>query len=439
MPATGRVHIVGAGLAGLSAAVRLTEAGRQVCLYEAGTQAGGRCRSYNDEVLGCRIDNGNHLLLSGNNRTLAYLATIGAADTLVGPAEPGFPFIDLSSGERWTVRPNRGPVPFWLLDPSRRVLGSKLGDYANALKLAFAKPEDTVAALFARNPNLFRRFWEPLTVAVLNTEAENAAAQLLWPVLKETFGRGADYCRPLIAAGGLSESFVHPALHWLAARGAEIRFGARIRAIGYSGDRAVSLDTGGETIALSGEDQVIVAVPPPVASSLVPGITVPTEFRGIVNAHFRLGESVEGVSILGVIGGASEWIFRHGNLASVTISAATKYLDTDSETLAPLIWREVATALGLPPEPVPPWRIVKEKRASFAQTPDQVKLRPKSATTWRNLVLAGDWIDNGLPVTIEGTIRNGETAARLVQSKTPRRAPLPRAGEGGAPPEGWGG
>jgi squalene-associated FAD-dependent desaturase len=408
------VHVVGAGLAGLSAAVRLAEAGRPVRLYEAGSQAGGRCRSYVDEVLGCRIDNGNHLLLSGNDRALAYLATIGALDTLAGPKGALFPFVDLQTGERWTVRPNRGRIPYWLLDPSRRVRGSTLGDYGSALKLAFAGPEATVAALFAGNPLLYRRFWQPLAVSVLNTEAEEASAKLLWPVLRETFGRGADHCRPLIAAGGLSESFVYPALDWLAAQGAGIRFGARVRAIGYDDTYATALDLGGETVALGPGEQVVVAVTPPVAATLVPGITVPTAFRCIVNVHFRLSEATPEVAILGVIGGATEWIFRHDELVSVTISAATRFLDVESEALAKIIWSEVATALGLGDRPLPPWRLIKEKRATFAQTPEQVKLRPPTATRWRNLVLAGDYIDNGLPVTIEGTIRNGEAAARVL-------------------------
>ena len=118
-----RVHVVGAGLAGLAASLRLAEAGVAVVLHEAARQAGGRCRSYLDATLGCRIDNGNHLLISGNHATMDYLRRSGAADTLIGPDEARYDFLDLESGERWAVRPNAGRVPWWLFDrraPRRR-------------------------------------------------------------------------------------------------------------------------------------------------------------------------------------------------------------------------------------------------------------------------------------------------------------------------------
>src|SRR3954469_1184329 len=105
------VHVVGAGLAGLAAALSLAERGIRVTLHEAGPAAGGRCRSYFDRELGCRIDNGNHLLLSGNRATFAFLDQIGARNTLAGPGRPVFPFIDLATGERWAIRPNAGRFP----------------------------------------------------------------------------------------------------------------------------------------------------------------------------------------------------------------------------------------------------------------------------------------------------------------------------------------
>jgi predicted NAD/FAD-dependent oxidoreductase len=108
-------------------------------------------------------------------------------------------------------------------------------------------------------------------------------------------------------------------------------------------------------------------------------------------------------------------VFRRRDLASVTVSAATRIVDDEAEALARRLWNDVAAALGLPREPMPPWRIVKEKRATFAQTPDQLRRRPGAATRWRNLALAGDWTDTGLPATIEGAIRSGAAAARCVR------------------------
>ena len=138
-------HIIGSGLAGLSAAVALTKAGHGVTLYESGPAAGGRCRSYFDRELGCRIDNGNHLLLSGNRAALDYLATIGAADTLSGPTAPLFPFMDLATGERWTVAPNMGRIPWWVLSAARGVRGARLSEFAALLKLKFARGDQTAA------------------------------------------------------------------------------------------------------------------------------------------------------------------------------------------------------------------------------------------------------------------------------------------------------
>ena len=119
MPRT--VHIAGAGLAGLSAAVRLIDRGFRVAVYEATNQAGGRCRSYHDPQLDMVIDNGNHLLLSGNRAALGYLDVVGARDKLVGPGTASVPFMDLKSGQRWTLHANDGAIPWWIFVPSRRV------------------------------------------------------------------------------------------------------------------------------------------------------------------------------------------------------------------------------------------------------------------------------------------------------------------------------
>ena len=422
---SGAVHVVGAGLAGLSTAVSLAAGGRPVTIYEAAAQAGGRCRSYEDARLGCRIDNGNHLLLSGNKATRRYLNATGARDAMIGPDRACFPFLDVRTGRRWSFRPGAGMVPWWVFDKSRRVPGVPAWRYLSALRFAFAGPESTVRQTVGNSGVLFERLWEPLAVAALNTSANTGAARLLWPVLRETFARGEEACRPLVARDGLSEAFVEPALRMLRGNGADIRFKKRLQAVDYRDGRARILDFGAEAIPLEDGDSVVLAVPPVTAAALVPGLTVPEQSSPIVNVHFLLSRPADlapELPFIGLIGGTAQWLFVRDRIASVTVSAGSDLVQESAEVLAERTWRDVAKALARDPHNLPRYRVVKEKRATMAQTPSQVRLRPATRCGYRNLFLAGDWIDTGLPATIESAIRSGESAARSVCAGGPLKA-----------------
>lgn len=411
------MHVVGAGLAGLACAVRLVAQGREVVLYESANQAGGRARSYFDRTLGRTIDNGNHLLLSGNRSALAYLRTIESADSLLGPDEAVFPFVDLERETRWTVAINRGRLPWWLLAPARRVPGTRLADARDVWRLARADADATVGDCLCRASPLWRTFWDPLARAVLNTPPETGSARLLWAALRESFALGGRGCRPLIARESLAGSLVEPALAYLAGRGATVRFGQRLRALGRDGERAAVLDFGERSVEVDADEQVVLALPPGRIGSLLPEIAVPEASHAIVNGHFVLSEPVRlpaGSVLLGVIGGTAQWIFVRGELASLTVSAADDLVDAPSDEIVGRLWADTARALGLPANPRPRARIVKEKRATFAQTPAAVARRPGPKTPLDNLFLAGDWTDTGLPATIEGAMRSGQVAAGLV-------------------------
>ena len=412
---TGCLHVVGAGLAGLAAAIALAGAGRSVILYEAAPHAGGRCRSYFDAELGCRIDNGNHLLLGGNQAALDYLDRIGARAVLskVPLRRSSRSSIDAATGERWTVRPNSGALPWWILSANRRVPHTRARDYLAALTMRRADPSATIAAVLDRRHTLFRRLWEPLAVAGLNTSAEQGSAALFWRMLAETLGRGGAACRPLLPRVGLSESFVEPALARLRAKGAEIRFGARLRALIFRPERVSDLVFEAASIVLDRADSVILAVPAAIAARLVPGLIVPDRHSPIVNAHFRCAPPADGPFFGGVIGGAAEWIFRKRGALSVTVSAADRFVERAAPELCNLFWQDVAVAYHLPSRPVPPVRLVKERRATFLASPEQLQRRPQQMTAWGNLLLAGDYVDTGLPATIEGAIRSGFVAAGL--------------------------
>ncbi len=411
--ATGKpsTHIIGAGLAGLSAAVRLAERGREVAIYEAAGQAGGRCRSYYDAGFGAVIDNGNHLLLSGNDSAMSYLNLVGGAARLEGPAKAEFDFADLATGERWRLKINEGRWPSWLFDPARRVPGTKPLDYLEAAPLMWAGSRKTVTSIVASEGTLYDRLWQPLILAALNTDPREGSARLAGAVMRNTLAKGGAACRPLVAEG-LSAAFVDPALAYLAERQSTIAFGSRLQEIVFASGRVCALKFTGGEIPVGEKESVILAVPPWIAQALVPGLTAPAEFRAIVNAHYSVAPPPHFPAILGVIHGTVEWIFAFPGRLSITISGADWLIDRPREQLAADLWHDVAAVTGLPAE-MPRWQIIKEKRATFAASPDQNAMRPKTKTNWRNLFLAGDWTQTGLPATIEGAIRSGERAARL--------------------------
>lgn len=418
---TGVVHIVGAGLAGLSCAVRLTDEGRDVALYEAARMAGGRCRSYHDAALGMTIDNGNHLLLSGNAAARDYARRIGAGDALVGPETCVFDFLDLRDGARWRLRPNASRLPWWVMFADRRVPGTRLGDYLDAGRLLFARDGATIGETMRCEGVLWDKLWRPVLLSALNTEPADSDATLAGAVLRETLAAGGAACRPLVALNGLGAAFVEPALKTLASKGVAPRFGARLRELVFADGRVAALRFGDEEVAVGPGDSVVFAAPAWAALETIPGLTAPNDHRAILNVHFRVAPPPGQPLLLGLIGGLSEWLFAFEDRLSVTISGADRLMDAPRETLAAQIWTEAAAAAGLDCGGAasglacvpPPWQIVKEKRATFAATPAQNARRPGAVTSWSNLFLAGDWTATGLPATIEGTIRSGYRAAEL--------------------------
>jgi hydroxysqualene dehydroxylase len=407
------VHIIGAGISGLSAAVRLANANFKVHVHEATQQAGGRCRSYFDAATNLTIDNGNHLLLSGNRHAMAYARSIGTEAGLVGPKRAQFPFVDLTTGQRWQLDLGDGRLPLWVFDEARRVPDTGLLDYLALAPLIWAGQGKLVGDAIPCKGTLYQRLVQPLLLAALNVDPPEGSAGLAGAVVRETLLAGGQACRPLIARDGLSAVLVEPAIKLLQQKGAGIQFGHELRELVMSANRVGELRFGDDAVSLAPDDAVVMAVPPRPAASLLPGLQAPSKFRAIVNAHFRFDPPKDMPPILGVVGGLVEWLFAFPQRLSVTISSADRLVDMPREELAQAIWRDVCKAGGVQGE-LPPWQIVRERRATFEATPEQNALRPGAVTAWKNLFLAGDWTDTGLPATIEGSVRSGDRAADLV-------------------------
>ena len=407
MPST--TYVIGAGVAGLSAAVRAAERGGHVVLIDAAKQAGGRCRSYFDPATGLTIDNGNHLVASGNHAVNDYLALIGAADKLTGHDDNRFDFADLASGRRWTLRPNAGRLPWWMLSRARRVPGSRASDYLKLLPLMRDTGAKTLPEVIPAHGPLWDNLLHSFFVSALNTPAETASAKLAGAIVRETLAAGGAAYRPRLATPTLAAAFVDPALEYLRVRGGEVRLGTRLRAIGFEGARAAKLHLGGGPMALGPRDRVVIAVPPWVAAELLPCVSVPDRFHAIVNAHFACAPPPGVPQILGTLRGTAEWVIAHHDRVSVTVSAADALAEAPREAIAATLWSDVQAAYGIT-APLPAWQVIKENRATFAATPEQDAKRPGAATRWANVVLAGDWTQTGLPATIEGAVRSGVRA-----------------------------
>lgn len=419
-----QIHIIGAGLSGLAAAARLVDQGAIVILHESAGHAGGRCRSFYDKTLERDIDNGNHMIMSGNHAALDFLKRIGSHDALTGPVDASYPFVDVKSGARWWVTINDGLFPSWVFDPKSRVPDTKVFDYVKAAAIAFAGKNQTVADLVDKEDILYKRFWEPLTLAVLNTTPDRGQAQLLWSVIRETFLLGGKASRPLAAKQGLGPAFIDPAVAHLKAKGAEIRFNARLRAAEFSDGRISALDFGEEEIAISEGDEVILAIPPSRLKQIVPDVDPPGDEASILNVHYRTRHAVPATPLgnspfIGMISSDAQWAFVRDDVVSLTVSAshAIGMDDVPNQKAADDMWRETQIALDLGNMPYEAVRVIRERRATPDQSPEAAQKRLKPETAWRNLTLAGDHTATGVPATIEGSIRSGDRAAAIVSKR----------------------
>jgi squalene-associated FAD-dependent desaturase len=360
-----------------------------------------------------RIDNGTHILLSGNRAALGFLNEIGASAKMRGAISASFPFIDLATGERWSLDLGNSRLPLWMFSGSARAPATRALDYLALARLMWPGPDVPLAELISPKGMAYERVLRPFLLAALNIEPDIGSAALARAVLAESIAAGGKACRPYLAPRGLAAAFVEPALAFLQARGAEVRFTDQLHQFVFTNDAISGLDFGDRVVDIAPDDRVVLAVPVYAAGALVPALPTPQEYRAIINAHFRVIPPPDLPAMTGVVNGVAEWIFAFEDRICVTISGADRYLRHNRDEIAAMIWRDVERVAGVSGT-MPPWQIVRERRATFAATPAQNARRPGAITRWRNLVLAGDWTDTGLPATIESAVRSGNRAADIV-------------------------
>ncbi|OJX80983.1 FAD-dependent oxidoreductase [Magnetospirillum sp. 64-120] len=374
-----RLHVVGAGLSGLAAALAVSHAGYRVVIHEAAPQAGGRCRSFFDPLLGRTIDNGSHLVLGVNKSVLGLARAVGAP---LSPLPPVVDFLELTHGQRWQARAGKLPVQW------REVLAA-----------LFPRPRSTVTQVLGHRPG-FQRFWQPLCLALLNTAPHLASAALFARVLRTILLGGPNGMRGHLFTKGLSADLIDPILARLHRNGAEIRYQQRLTAISQH-----KLTFGQAIEIISDHDKVVLALPPWAVENLL-GTQYRFQYETIANLHYLLPLPVRRAAPLGLIGGQAQWLFVRDDVASVTISAAPDRVDPAR------IWAEIAPILACPPS-LPPHRVILEKRATLRHDIAAHSHRPGPTTEIPGVFLAGDWLASPWPCTLESAASSGLAAARL--------------------------
>ncbi len=392
-----KLYIIGAGISGLTAAYYAAKTGRyDITIYEASPQPGGRCRSYFDEKLRCEIDNGNHLIMGANENVLGLIKELGVYDRLNKFSDKTFRFYHANTGSSYQFK-----APF----PAIKTFG--LNGIFTLIKFLLCDTNKTVTEYFKNSPKLYEKLINPISRSILNTPSEYADANILRKVFLKIFKtqNGFDYYYPI---ANWHNSLIAPLVDALDKMGAKINYDKRVKEMIFENDIATKLIFDTEQIDISSAKTVL-ATPSQVSSKLL-NITTPDEFEPIVNIHFRIDHYIK-PQIYGVINGPLEWLFVKPDMVSTTYSAASDILNFDQEKMAADVWNTCAKLLTLPTSPVPPHRILIEKRATFACTKEQLAKRPSQKTAYKNLYLAGDYTSNSLPATIEGAALSGKIAA----------------------------
>jgi phytoene dehydrogenase-like protein len=407
------VHVVGAGLSGLSAAVHLAAADEaDIVVHESAASAGGRRRPLYDEATETSFDSGGDFILSSWPHTLALIEAVGARGHWREAAASGIAFADLAGGQRWTLPLGRSLWPWRLLASRRRAPGVAFADYRPARKLARAPAAARLTDYAPRVGPAAERLWRPLALTALGVDPEHASARLVGAALEAAAWGGA---RLLAPARGLARGLVEPALKTLARRGASLRFERRLTGLHMDGDHVAALEFAHDRVDLEARDAVILATPPQVASALAPGVSAPQEFSAAIHVHFAVAAPRGAPPIVAVVHGTIHWLLSAEDSITAAIYDAGGQIDRPRDRIAADAWRDVAALTGHS-DTLPAWRVVRRPRSAFAATPEQDALRPACDTRWRNLFLAGAYVQTGLPDCLESSARSGAMAAEGVRA-----------------------
>jgi len=442
------VAVVGGGVAGLAAASALADAGQRVIVLEARGALGGRATAFRDRVTGELVDNGQHVLFGCYHETFRFLRRIGAEDRVAIQPSLEVPYLD-ASGRRSVLRCPNWPAPLHLLGGILRWDALSLADKVRALRVApglagtASRVQHTSATVSdfldwrGQRGRVRTWLWEPLAVAALNQAPNEAAAAPFLRVLRLMFAGSRTDASLAFPARPLHEMYAEPAQRFIEARGGVIALNALAR-VRIDRGSVAGIEVRGEPI---GAATVIAAVPWFALESLLTGDVGPMAAtiarasamvsKPIVTVNLWYDRVVMQDAFLGLPERQMQWVFdkrrvfgESASHLSLVASGADALVSQDNAALIALAAREVADAIpAARGATLVRGTVVREKRATFSVAPGQPR-RPPVETPIRGLVLAGDWIETGLPGTIESAAVAGHRAAQSTLNDPRAQSPV---------------
>jgi len=437
------VAVIGGGFAGLSAAVALARGGARVIVFEARSRLGGRATAFPDRDTGEIVDNGQHVLLGCYTDTFAFLREIGASGNVALDRELNVTMIDRAGKRSRLSCPSFLPAPLHLMAGVLEWDGLALRDRLSVLSMATplklarrelqpgavrkaASPGETVENWLIRNGQtaaIREMLWNPLALAALNQQPEHAGAPAFARVLGEMFGGDASASAIALPTTPLNVMYAEPARQYIESHRGEVRTGAAAKV--EAGGNGLHVKVNGErftpaavisSVPWFALGDVFDGAPAPIADIVARATRMASS--PIVTVNLWYDRRIIDEAFVGLPGRTMQWVFDKrivfGNDAShlsLVSSGAETIVRRTNDELIQLAEQEIDEALPVGRSArLLRASVVREPRATFSLAPGQ-PARPSTETPIRGLYLAGDWIETGLPATIESAVRSGHRAA----------------------------
>ena len=434
MTAHPSVIVVGGGWAGLSAAIKLTEAGCAVRVVESARQLGGRARRipFNNMP----VDNGQHLFIGAYRETLALLHTIGHDVNDCFLRQPLSLTSRYPDGKQVQLSAPRLPAPLHLLGA---LLGAKgLSWHARKQALKFGSklflgkvttepdiPLQQCLQAHQQPPTLIKAFWEPLCLAIMNTPINEASAALFIRVIKDAFFYRQQDSNLLYARKDLGELFTDPAMNFIEQHGGHVQLASKVTSLALNGSHLEGVYINNELLQA---EHVILATPPYISKTLTASHSALAQlssqlnqfsYQPIVTVYLQFPPDIAlATPMLGMLNTVSQWVFDRGiygqaGLMAVVISSSGSHMTMDNDSLADKVCQELMMLYPQWPAPESCF-VVREKRATFSSHNGVNRYRPQNHTAINNLWLAGDYTQTHYPATLEGAVRSGLECAHQI-------------------------